>query len=498
MLEQRASGILLHPSSLAGPRGIGDLGNEAFLFVDFLAGAGQSVWQILPLGPAGHGHSPYSALSAFAGHALLISLEQLVATGDLDGGDLAGSAPDEDQVRFDAVAAFKKPLLGKAARQFRERGVPERRHAFERFCREQAVWLEDYVLFRALRRQFDHHPWYTWPEELRDRRPAALEHWRRQLDDALFCHRYEQFVFFEQWLALRVHANRRGVRILGDLPIFVALDSSDVWARPELFHLDEHRQPTVVAGVPPDYFSATGQRWGNPLYRWEKHEQEDFAWWRQRIAWNLTQCDLLRIDHFRGFAACWTIPAGEKTAVNGQWRPVPGEALFAALHRAQGALPLIAEDLGVITPDVVQLRDRLGLPGMKILQFAFDSGPTNPYLPHNLAPHCVIYTGTHDNDTTRGWWNTLDGATRAAVAAYLGRADPVMPQDLIRLAWASVARLAICPLQDLLGLGSEARMNLPGRPEANWSWRLPPGALTEQLRQDLAEMTRLYGRWPKA
>ncbi|ABA87814.1 4-alpha-glucanotransferase [Syntrophotalea carbinolica DSM 2380] len=495
--KQRASGILLHPTSLPGPHGIGDLGNEAWRFVDFLAGAGQNIWQILPLGPAGYGHSPYSALSAFAGNPLLISLERLIEEGDLEPEDLTGVGLDEGTVHFGFVAPFKKRLLHKGAKRFREGATERRKTDFDDFCRVQAAWLEDFVLFCALRSKFNDMPWQQWPPPLRSRQPDALQQVRQELADALHVHRYEQFVFFEQWLALRNYANRRGVRILGDLPIFVALDSADVWAHPGLFHLDAQLQPTVIAGVPPDYFSATGQRWGNPLYRWETHQNDDFTWWQSRLNWNLQQCDLLRIDHFRGFVSCWAIPAGDKTAVNGQWWETPGEALFSALRHSHPHLPLVAEDLGVITPEVEHLRDRLDLPGMKILQFAFDSGPDNPYLPHNLPKHCVIYTGTHDNDTSLGWWQTANTEIRNETAAYLGHPITDMPWDLIHLAWASVAQLAICPLQDVLSLGGEARMNYPGRADANWSWRYLPGALTSELQQRLADLTRRFGRAPK-
>jgi 4-alpha-glucanotransferase len=495
--ESRAGGILLHPTSLPGRFGLGDLGSEAYKFVDFLSGAGQSIWQILPLGPTGYGHSPYSALSAFAGNPLLISAERLVEHGDLDPADLKGVNLEEGRAHYGFVEAFKTRLLHKAARSFIDSAVEERKTDFDRFCREQADWLEDYALFCALRKKFDARPWQQWPQPLRQRSPEALEQARSELADSLHFHRYVQFVFFDQWLTLRNFANRRGIHILGDLPIFVALDSADVWARPELFHLDENLQPTVVAGVPPDYFSKTGQRWGNPLYRWEAHRQDGFAWWRARLGWNLRQCDLLRIDHFRGFVACWAIPAGEPTAVNGQWWDTPGEELFAALKQGNTPLPLVAEDLGIITPEVEHLRDRLGLAGMKILQFAFDSGPDNPYLPHNLQPGSVIYTGTHDNDTTLGWWQKLESRIRHATLAYLGRSAADMPWDLIHLAWASVARLAICPLQDILSLGSEARMNRPGYPEDNWGWRYRPGALTPELQQRLADLTRLFGRAPK-
>ncbi len=495
--QHRASGVLLHPTSLPGPHGLGDLGTEAWRFVDFLAGARQSIWQILPLGPTGYGHSPYSGLSAFAGNPLLVSLERLVEEGDLETEDLAGVNLEEGVAHFGFVDPFKTRLLRKAGKRFRDEASARRKTDFDTFCRDQASWLEDFVLFCALRRKFGDQPWQQWPQPLRARQPEALEQAREELSDSLYYHRYSQFVFFEQWLALRDYANRRGVQILGDMPIFVALDSADVWARPDLFHLDPQLQPTVVAGVPPDYFSATGQHWGNPLYRWEAHQQDDFAWWRDRLAWNLQQCDLLRIDHFRGFIACWAIPAGEKTAINGQWRESPGEALFSTLQHKYPALPLVAEDLGIITPEVEHLRDRLGLPGMKILQFAFDSGPDNPYLPHNLPVHCIVYTGTHDNDTTLGWWQSLDQPIRTETAAYLGRSSVNMPWDLIHLAWSSVAQLAICPLQDLLALDGEARMNRPGRADANWGWRYLPGALTSELQQRLGDMTRRFGRAPK-
>jgi 4-alpha-glucanotransferase len=494
MGNRRASGILLHPTSLPGPHGIGDLGNEAWRFIDFLAGSQQSIWQILPLGPTGYGHSPYSALSAFAGNPLLISLERLVEEGDLEPDDLAGVTLDEGRAHFGFVDPFKTRMLKKGARHFRDNATERRKTDFENFCGQQAPWLEDFVLFCALRRKFDNQPWQRWPKALRQRHPDAMERARHELAEVLHYHRYTQFVFSEQWLALRNYANRRGVRILGDLPIFVALDSADVWAHPDLFHLDEQMQPTVVAGVPPDYFSATGQRWGNPLYRWEAHLRDDFAWWRTRLDRNLQQCDMLRIDHFRGFVACWAIPAGDKTAVNGQWWDSPGEALFAALQRTQPGLPLVAEDLGIITPEVERLRDELDLPGMKILQFAFDSGPDNPYLPHNLPNHCVIYTGTHDNDTTLGWWKGLEDNMRKEVLAYLGQSAADIPWALIHLAWASVAQLAVCPLQDLLSLGSEARMNHPGRPDANWNWRYLPGALNTDVQQRLGDMTRRFGR----
>ena len=494
MPQHRTSGILLHPTSLPGPHGIGSLGSEAYRFVDFLVASGHSLWQILPLGPTGYGDSPYSALSAFAGNPLLICLERLVEAGDLDAEDIAGVAMEEGHAHYRFVHGFKARLLRKAARTFGACKDLQRQQGFADFCSEQADWLEDYALFQALRRQFKETSWQTWPEEIRQRKPEALANWRKQLAETLFEQQYIQFVFYEQWTALKNYANQQGVRLLGDLPIFVAFDSADVWSRPELFHLDRECRPIMVAGVPPDYFSATGQRWGNPLYRWDRMAEDGFAWWKTRLRRTLDQTDLLRIDHFRGFEACWAIPAEEPTAINGSWQPVPGAELFASLQREWGALPLVAEDLGVITPEVEELRDRFALPGMKILQFAFDSGPDNPYLPHNLPHCCVVYTGTHDNATTLGWWQTLPQKAQQRVADYLGRPTPDMPWDLIHTAMTSVAETCILPLQDVLGLDDAARMNRPGHPEDNWCWRFAPDALNEALARRLLHLNQLSGR----
>jgi 4-alpha-glucanotransferase len=494
---QRSSGILLHPTSLPGPHGLGALGGEAFAFIDFLAGAGQSVWQILPLSPTGYGDSPYSSFSAFAGNPLLISLERLVETGDLEANDLAGVAMPEGRANFGFAYGFKWRLLHKAALAFQRQGSSDRHQAFAEFCAHQGYWLYDYALFQALRHHFDGLPWTRWPEALRRRQPEALQASREELAETIFFQRYAQFVFFEQWFAVKEYANSRGVRILGDIPIFVSLDSVDVWANPHLFHLDQNFTPSIIAGVPPDYFSKTGQLWGNPLYRWERMAEEGFSWWLARFRWNLAQTDLVRIDHFRGFEACWAVPAGEKTAINGEWLPVPGDDLFRALLHAVGEAPIIAEDLGMITPEVEALRQRWGFPGMKVLQFAYGSGPDNLYLPHNLCRDAVIYTGTHDNDTTLGWWQGLSKKEKDEIRAYLGGGARDMPWDFIRLALASVPDLAIFPLQDILALDNSARMNVPGQSGGNWSWRFLPDALTMSLQERLAGLVKVYGRWPK-
>jgi 4-alpha-glucanotransferase len=494
MKLKRSSGILLHPTSLPGPFGIGSLGAEAYKFVDFLVASRQSVWQILPLGPTGYGNSPYSAFSAFAGNPLLICMERLAEAGDLDAADLAGIAMAEGKANFGFVYGFKGRLLHKAAQRFSEAAEHERREAFQEFCAYQAYWLNDYALFKSLREHFEGQTWNRWPQEIRGRQEHALRFWGEKLADRIYFHKYAQFIFFEQWFTLKDYANHRGVRILGDIPIFVAFDSADVWANPHLFHLDEEKTPTLVAGVPPDYFSETGQRWGNPLYRWECLAKEGFSWWLARFRWNLAQTDLVRIDHFRGFEACWAIPAEEKTAVNGRWMPVPGEDLFRTLADTLGDVPVIAEDLGVITPEVETLRDRFGFPGMKVLQFAFGSGPDNPYLPHNLPRNCVIYTGTHDNDTTLSWWKSLKRKEREPVRDYLGTTGRDMPWELIRLAMASVADLCIFPLQDVLALDGPTRMNIPGHSGGNWQWRFLPSALSKNVQRRLAEMSYLYGR----
>lgn len=490
----RACGILLHPTALPGPYGIGTLGRSALDFIDFLATAGQSVWQMLPLGPTGYGDSPYTALSAFAGNPLLIDLPALVTWGDLDGQDLPQDTPSGERVDFQAVHLLRRQLLPAAAANFFLRATPDRRKDFNSFCAAEARWLDDFALFSALREHFPDTPWQRWPVPLRQREPVELDAWRERLASGIAAAKYLQYAFAVQWRQLRDYAGRKGVRLFGDLPIFVALDSADVWANQELFRLDARGEPTVVAGVPPDYFSATGQRWGNPLYRWEAHAADGYRWWLARLRHELQRTDLVRIDHFRGFQACWTIPAEEATAVNGQWENVPGEAIFSALQAGRADLPIVAEDLGVITPEVEALRRQLGFPGMKILQFAFDSGADNPYLPHNFDPDCVVYTGTHDNATTLGWWQELEEEQRRKVADYLGKDLPAIPEDLIRLAMSSVAWLCIIPCQDLLGLDGTARFNRPGTENGNWDWRLGEGRLTAERADWLLTLSRIYRR----
>ncbi len=492
MSQKRRSGILLHPSSLAGPQAIGTLGQEAYDFIDFLVAAGQSVWQILPLGPPGYGNCPYSADSAFAGNPQLISFEKLVAAGDLSTTELPESPEVSDAVDFVAVEQ-QLPLLKSAYRNFIEHAEQKRHRAYDQFCSEQAYWLNDYAMFAAMQ-QSQQKGWQRWPKAVRQRREEGLHQWGTKLQGDIAWHKYLQFVFFEQWFALKDYANSQGVMILGDLPIFVAENSVDVWANRSLFHLDEKDRPTLVAGVPPDYFSKSGQRWGNPLYNWERMATDNFAWWRARFHWNLQQFDLIRVDHFRGFVACWAIPAQEKTAINGSWVATPGERLFTLLKEELEELPIIAEDLGIITPDVEKLRDQFALPGMKILQFAFDSGPKNPYLPHNHRSNSVVYTGTHDNNTSLGWWRALDAEGKAQVREYLKRPCRDMPWPLIDCALASVAELAIIPMQDFLGLDGKARMNRPGTVQGNWLWRLLPAQPSEEISVQLQHVTHLYGR----
>jgi 4-alpha-glucanotransferase len=506
----RSSGILLHPTSLPGKFGIGDLGREAYAFVDFLVASGQRLWQVLPLGPTGYGDSPYQCFSAFAGNTLLISPQQLVYEELLAEDDLTG-APlfPQDRVDFDSVIKFKSALLIRAFERFQERAsdAGELHTEFETFCREAAAWLDDYALFRALKDANDGAMWNKWEPALRQRETQALTGAREELGEEIEAQRFYQYLFFKQWSALRSYCRERGINIVGDIPLFVSYDSADVWTHPSQFKLDERAAPRVVAGVPPDYFSATGQRWGNPIYEWERMRADGFSWWIERVRATLNLFDIIRLDHFRGFAACWEIPGRDPTAEHGRWVDVPGRELFAAMKQALGELPVIAEDLGVITPDVVRLRDDFNLPGMRILQYAFSGDPRHHDLPHNYIPNAVVYTGTHDNDTTVGWFNShaKEGSTRDAEQVererqfclkYLHTAGREIHWDFIRAALSSVADVALIPLQDVLGLGTEARMNLPASTSGNWAWRYRAKALTDELSARLKEMTELYGRAP--
>ena len=492
MTTRRRAGVLLHPTSLPGSGGIGSFGTELTTFLDFLVKADFSLWQVLPLTPPAAGNSPYSAYSAFAGNHLLIDLQQLVAEGDLSPQALTNTHPD-DHVAFEQVTPWKEALLHTAAENFFNQGQTPRLQEFWHFC-DTTYWLHDYALFRALKQHYQHKPWHRWPSDLAFRKPAALEQASVKLGPEIGVQKYLQWQFFRQWQQVRGAARERGIAIIGDLPIFVAHDSADVWCNQELFLLDDKGKPTVVAGVPPDYFSATGQLWGNPLYDWKAMAQQGYSWWIARFRQMFDLFDQVRIDHFRGFEAAWHVPAAAKTAIRGSWVPGPGSHFFDAVNNVLGALPFIAEDLGIITPEVEALRDRYNLPGMKILQFAFDSDAANPYLPHNHLPNSVVYTGTHDNDTTKGWFSSLPAKTINRMYEYLGLSGAEPVQDLIKVALMSVAQTAIIPLQDLLELPTGARMNQPGVALGNWSWRYQVGQLTPELAKQYARLVKLYGR----
>ena len=495
MVLQRKSGVLLHPTSLPGPYGIGTLNQAAYQWVDFLASAGQQLWQLLPLGPTGYGDSPYQSFSSFAGNPYLISLDQLVEEGLLEESTLE-QAPKfaSDQIDYGAIYEWKLPLLRAIATNFQQHGVAEKQAEFEQFCTENADWLDDFALFMALKDAHNGAPWIQWEMDLRGRKKSAINKATKAQADAIYGHKFNQWLFYRQWNWLRTYANERGIQIVGDIPIFVAMDSADAWTNPTEFFLDDAFQPTVVAGVPPDYFSETGQLWGNPLYRWDKMQANDYAWWQRRIQAALRLYDIVRIDHFRGFANYWEVPASEETAVKGRWVDGPGAHFFEMLERKLGALPIIAEDLGEIDQAVFDLRDQFSLPGMKILQFAFGGDANNLFLPHNYAPNFVVYTGTHDNDTTVGWFNTSPDYLQDHLRRYLRVDDSDVAWRLIEAAFRSAAATAIVPLQDLLRLDSSARMNLPGRASGNWGWRYQADQLSDELAEQLRELTELYGR----
>jgi 4-alpha-glucanotransferase len=493
----RASGVLLHVSSLPSPYGIGDIGPTAMTWVNRLHDAGQSWWQALPLGPTGYGNSPYQSLSSFAGNELLVSPDGLIADGLLRTSDCEGNSFSATSVDYDVVIPFKNRLLETAWVNFSAGARPDLRPDFDRFCDDQAHWLEDYALFRALKVKYKGAYYLEWPAELAQHTPAALTLARRELAGQAEQVRFAQFLLFRQWESLREHARPKGVRLIGDLPFFVSPDSSDVWANPELFLLDSAHRPRFAAGVPPDYFSSQGQLWGNPVYDWDALRRTGYRWCIDRLRALLAHVDAIRLDHFRGFAAAWHVPAGASTAQSGQWVPGPGAEFFSAVQRELGGLPVIAEDLGLITPDVCALRDQFRVPGTRVLQFAFDGHSDNPYLPDNYVPNTVVYTGTHDNPTAREWYEEIPDAQRRLFWSYLkrpeGRNTDAAPA-LMQLAWSSSAALAIAPLQDVLNLGPEARMNVPGRAVGNWRWRCPEAMLSTPEIAWLQDLTKTTNR----
>ena len=493
----RASGLLLHVTSLPSPYGIGDVGPTAVAWVDRLHETGQGWWQALPLGPTGYGDSPYQSLSSFAGNPLLISPDWLIEDGLVRAADCAGCSFSPTTVDFDAVKRFKFALLETAWKNFSTGARSDLRPDFEHFGNDHAHWLDDYALFRALTARYDGASYLEWPEELIRRTPAALDRARQALASQVDRVRFVQFVLFRQGARLKAHARARGVRLIGDLPFFVSPDSSDVWAHPELFLLDAQHRPRVVAGVPPDYFSSQGQRWGNPIYDWDALAASGYRWCIDRVRALLAHVDAIRLDHFRGFAAAWHVPAGAATAESGQWMPGPGAGFFAEVEKALGGLPFLAEDLGIITPDVVALRDAFRLPGTRVLQFAFDGHADNPHLPDNHVPNSVVYTGTHDNPTTRGWHDDLSEAEPRNLWRYLKRPGGTSAEAapaLLRLAWSSVAARAIAPLQDVLNLGKDARMNQPGTAQGNWRWRSTEAMLSTSAWESLRDVTHASAR----
>jgi len=492
---KRASGVLAHPTSFPGPHGIGDIGEAAFRFVDWLAVAGQRVWQVMPLGPTGYGDSPYASPSAFAGNPLLISLAWLAGEGLLGEEDLRSPRVFIDhEVQFGEVILFKLNALRTAFDRFRRGAGSSQRPTFEAFRNDEAHWLDDFAFFMALKNHFGGRAWTDWDSPIRLRKPEALAEWNERLKDEIRFHQFVQFQFRRQWTELKRYANERDIQIIGDIPIFVAHDSADVWAHRDIFRLDLTGQPTVVSGVPPDLFTDQGQLWGNPMFDWQRLADTGYQWWIDRVTALLSMVDVIRIDHFRGFAAAWTVPAGAPTAASGRWERGPGRQVFDAISNALGEVPIIVEDLGLITRDVTELREDLGFPGMKVLQFAFDDDPDNDYLPHNYDQNSVVYTGTHDNQTTSGWFQGLDARTRRQVQTYFGRDGSDIAWDLIRAALASVADVAVLSLQDIMRLGDEARMNTPGKPMGNWGWRFLPHQLHPGVAAGLGELTSVYGR----
>lgn len=495
--EYRASGILLHVTSLPSRYGIGDVGPKALAWIDRLGEAGQGCWQILPLGPTGYGNSPYQPLSSVAGNELVISPDWLIEDGLLRPTDCEHPPFPKSFVDYDAVATFKHRLLEKVWGNFGSGSRTDLRSAYEQFCHDQSHWLDDYALFRALKTRFENAHYLEWPAELVQRKPEALGRVRHELADPIAQARFTQFLLFRQIARLKAHARAKGLRLLGDLPFFVSADSSDVWANPELFLLDEQRRPRFVAGVPPDYFSAQGQLWGNPVYNWDTLRESAFRWWIGRLRSLLSHVDVVRLDHFRGFTTAWHVPAGAVTAQSGQWVPGPGAEFFHTIESELGGLPFVAEDLGIITPDVYALRDQFGLPGMRILQFAFDGQSDNPYLPENYVRNTVVYTGTHDNPTTRSWFEDLPEEERQRVWSCLrgcGINGGEAVRALMEMAWSSVAALTMAPLQDLLNLGSESRMNVPGRPDGNWRWRCTEEMVSDPAFEWLCDFTKSTNR----
>jgi 4-alpha-glucanotransferase len=498
MKQNRASGIILHPTSLPGPDGIGDLGPEAYRWIDFLSRTGTQFWQILPLGPTGYGDSPYQCFSAIAGNPYLISTTILLDQGLLTKDDLAERPhfPSE-RVDYGPVIQWKIKIFSKSFQNFQSKSFKSLKRAFEAYKIEQSDWLEPFATFMAIKQEHGNVGWNEWPEAYRKRDSKTLETFKKDHANVIEFQSYLQFLFNQQWQALRTYAHKKDIQIIGDIPIFVAYDSADVWGHKDLFYLDEEGLPEVVAGVPPDYFSETGQLWGNPLYRWDVHKKDGYAWWLKRIRAVLNQVDIIRLDHFRGFEAYWEIPYGNDTAEIGLWVKGPAHDFFKTIKEKLGELPIIAEDLGVITEGVTKLRDDFNLPGMKILQFAFASDPDDDFLPHNYTVNCVAYTGSHDNNTTRGWYDHAPERERDFCRRYLARSGNDIAWSLVRVLWRSVAAWVLAPMQDFLSLGNWARMNYPGNPSGNWNWRMHPDAIDEELIQRLYETNYLYGRLPQ-